>query len=303
MKFVTFQKNDGDLRAGILVNNQIFDLHECSQGKLPLSLLRYIEDYQSYEQMLLDVLSAGEKTTGISLAEAQLVSPLPKPQSVRDFYAFLEHVKQARARRGLDVIPEWFRAPVFYFTNHLAVKGPGDVILFPENSKEWDYELEVACIIGKQGRNISREQAMEFVFGFCIMNDWSARDLQREEMKVGLGPAKGKDFATTLGPWIVTKNELSEQIAGDVLRASMTAKVNGKLLSSGNAGDMYFSFGELIEQASKDVTLYPGEVIGSGTVGSGCLLELGTEVHRWLETGDVVELEIEGLGVLRNSVG
>ena len=198
------------------------------------------------------------------------------------------------------MIPEWYEIPVFYFSNHLAIKGPEDKISMPVESKMLDYELEVACVIGKQGKNIRADEAEEYIFGYCILNDWSARDCQRQEMKVGLGPAKGKDFATSIGPWILTKDELENLKSGKGFDMTMKAKVNGVLLSKGNMKDIYYSFGEMLERASAGVTLYPGEIIGSGTVGTGCILEHGTEVHRWLQPGDEVVFEIDRLGVLRN---
>lgn len=161
----------------------------------------------------------------------------------------------------------------------------------------------MACVIGKQGRDIQAEEADAYIFGYCIMNDWSARDLQREEVKVGLGPAKGKDFATSLGPYLVTKDELERYRSGGRHELEMTARVNGVELSRGNMRDLYYTFGDMIARASADATLYPGDIIGSGTVGTGCLLELGPEAHRWLESGDVVELEVTGLGLLRNTIG
>jgi 2-keto-4-pentenoate hydratase/2-oxohepta-3-ene-1,7-dioic acid hydratase in catechol pathway len=200
------------------------------------------------------------------------------------------------------MIPEWYEIPVFYFSNHLAIKGPGEIIPKPKDSHWLDYELEIACIIGKEGRDIRAEEADEFIFGYTILNDWSARDLQQKEMKVGLGPAKGKDFSTSIGPWIVTKEDLEPLRAGKGYDISMKARVNGVLLSEGNMKDIYYSFAEMIERASKGVTLYPGEILGSGTVGTGCILELGEDVHRWLEPGDVVELEVDHLGVLNNII-
>jgi 2-keto-4-pentenoate hydratase/2-oxohepta-3-ene-1,7-dioic acid hydratase in catechol pathway len=236
------------------------------------------------------------------LSELRLKAPLPFPRSFRDFYAFEQHVKQARENRGLGMIPEWYEIPVFYFSNHLAIKGPGEAIVKPKECNWLDYELEIACIIGKEGRNISADQADEHIFGYCILNDWSARDLQRKEMKVGLGPAKGKDFSTSIGPWIVTKDELEPLKAGKGFDLTMKATVNGRLLSEGNMKDLFYSFREMIERASAGVTLYPGEMIGSGTVGSGCILELGDQVHRWLKPGDRVKLEIDHLGVLQNEI-
>ena len=246
-------------------------------------------------------LKAGD--SGVySLNDVTLLAPLPAPKSFRDFYAFEQHVKSARENRGLQIIPEWYQLPVFYFSNHLAFKGPDENIPMPNDCNWLDYELEVACVIGKQGRNISASDADKYIFGYCILNDWSARDLQRKEMKVGLGPAKGKDFATSIGPWIITKDELENRRSGKGFDVSMKAKVNGVLLSEGNMKEIYYSFAEMIERASAGVTLYPGEIIGSGTVGTGCILELGTEVHRWLQPGDVIELEIDKLGVLKNSI-
>ncbi|MCA1056052.1 fumarylacetoacetate hydrolase family protein [Rossellomorea aquimaris] len=302
MKFVSFH-NSNEVRAGLLQDDLVIDLYEVTHGSLPKDLLSLIEmgDEARSELASLRQFTVGERGVHL-LHDVTLRAPIPRPVSIRDFYAFEEHVKTARKRRGLDVVPEWYDVPVFYFTNHLAVKGPDEMITAPRDCEWLDYELEIACVIGKEGRNISKEHAENHIFGYFIMNDWSARDIQKHEMKVGLGPAKGKDFATSFGPYLVTGDELESVRTGDRFDMKMTAKVNGKLLSLGNFKDIHYTFTDMIERASKDVTLYPGEVIGSGTVGSGCILELGTETHRWLEPGDEVELEIEGLGVLRNKV-
>ncbi|HLO12172.1 MAG TPA: fumarylacetoacetate hydrolase family protein [Pseudoneobacillus sp.] len=304
MKFVTFEKRDGSNRLGLLIDsNYIVDLNEASNGKLPTNLLEFIDSNEKYMEFIKELgpLTAQDHAVYL-LSEVKLKAPLPNPRSFRDFYAFEQHVKTARENRGLEMIPEWYEIPVFYFSNHLAIKGPEVQIERPKQCEWLDYELEIACIIGKEGSNISREDAQDYIFGYCILNDWSARDLQRKEMKVGLGPAKGKDFATSIGPYILTKDELEDKVAGKGFQLKMTAKVNGVLLSEGNMKDLYYSFGEMIERASDGVTLYPGEMLGSGTVGSGCLLELGQNIHRWLEPGDLVELEIENLGVLRNTI-
>jgi len=219
------------------------------------------------------------------LADVDLMPPVLKPPSVRDFYAFEQHVKTARARRGLEVPEEWFRIPVFYFSNPNAIYGPEAEVPHPDGSKELDYELEVAAIIGDDQQ----------IGGFTVMNDWSARDLQRQEMKVGLGPAKGKDFATSLGPIVVTPDEF------DGSAATMVARVNGEERSRGELGDMHWSWDELAAQASRNTELCAGDILGSGTVGTGCILEQGD--GRWLQPGDVVELEVDGIGVLRNRVG
>ncbi|MBJ8009580.1 MULTISPECIES: fumarylacetoacetate hydrolase family protein [Bacillus cereus group] len=298
MKFVTFRLPSKEMRAGWLEGDKVIDMNLASDGLLPSSMFAFLEKADEYVEVLRNIKHP-EK--GIySLDEVQLAAAIPNPSSIRDFYAFEQHVKTARGRRGLDVVPEWYDIPVFYFTNHRAVIGPDDFVIGPKKSKKLDYELEIACVIGKEGRNISREQAEEYIFGYCIMNDWSARDLQATEMKVGLGPAKGKDFATSLGAYLVTKEELDVYRNGDRYDLEMTAHVNGQLLSKGNFQDIHYAFSEMIERASEDVTLYPGDVIGSGTVGTGCILELGTE--EWLQDGDVVELTITGLGTLRNTV-
>jgi fumarylacetoacetate (FAA) hydrolase len=219
-----------------------------------------------------------------NLADVDLRPPVLHPPSVRDFYAFEQHVKTARAARGLEVPPEWYEVPVFYFSNPAAIYGPDDDVPYPEDTRELDYELELAAIVG----------ADEQIAGFTVMNDWSARDLQRLEMKVGLGPAKGKDFATSLGPIVVTPDEF------DGSEAEMVARVNGEERSRGNLRDLHWPWERLVEQAARNTKLSAGEVLGSGTVGTGCILELGD--GRWLRRGDVVELEVEGIGVLRNTI-
>ncbi|RBP06008.1 fumarylacetoacetate hydrolase family protein [Rossellomorea aquimaris] len=302
MKLVSFLK-EGEVRAGFVQDDLVVDIHAVSNGSLPKDMLSVIDLGEEGMKRMKGLGTLSEKDMGVhSLREVTLKSPIPRPVSIRDFYAFEEHVKTARKRRGLDVVPEWYDIPVFYFTNHLAVKGPLDHIEKPADCEWLDYELEIACVIGKEGKNITKENAEDYIYGYFIMNDWSARDIQKHEMKVGLGPAKGKDFATSFGPYLVTKDELDTYRKGDRFDLPMTGKVNGKLLSKGNYQDIHYTFADMIERASKDVTLYPGEVIGSGTVGTGCILELGTETHPWLKPGDVVELEITGLGVLRNTI-
>lgn len=212
--------------------------------------------------------------------------PDGQPPSIRDFFAFEEHVRNARANRGLEVPPAWYEVPVFYFSNPAAVYRDGDEVPKPADTQALDYELELACVVGADGRPD----------GFTVMNDWSARDLQMKEMSVGLGPSKGKDFATSLGPELVSPDELPDDLD---MRA--VARVNGEVRSDSRTGGMQFSWDELLAAAARNTPgLQPGDVIGSGTVGSGCILEHGDE--RWLQSGDVVELEIDGLGVLRNSV-
>jgi len=236
------------------------------------------------------------------LASVVLHAPVAHPPSVRDFYSFEAHVRTARSRRGLPVPPEWYEFPVFYFSNAGALVGHGEPVRKPSWTDALDYELEIACVIGKQARDVRAEDWRSVVAGFTIMNDWSARDVQRKEMAVGLGPAKGKDFATSLGPALVTLDELEPRRREDRHDLSMEARVNGRTLSRGNARDMHYTFGQMIARASQDVYLFPGDVIGSGTMGGGCLLELGPEVHGWLQPGDEVTLEIELLGALTNRI-
>lgn len=224
--------------------------------------------------------------------------------SLRDFYAFEQHVKTCRAHRGLEMAPEWYKIPVFYFSNPASILGNGDPVFAPRGSQALDYELEIACVIEKEARDLpDDDRAMEYVAGFTIFNDWSARDLQRAEMSVGLGPSKGKDFASSLGPEVVPFDLLRDCYRDGRLHLEMTARVNGKVLSRGNAGSMYWTWPQILAHASRDATLRVGDVLGSGTVGTGCILELTPEaVGGWLKPGDVVELEIERLGVLSNPI-
>lgn len=236
---------------------------------------------------LLDVLAAPEPPADgprYPLAGVTLRAPIPRPPSIRDFFAFQQHVATARANLGSQVPLEWYEFPVFYFTNPAAVYGPEDEIPYPAGTAELDYELEVAAVIGRDGT----------IAGFTVMNDWSARDIQRKEMRVGLGPAKAKDFATSMGPVLVTTDEF------DGTSARMTARVNGEQRSLGNLADLHYSWQEILDRAARNTRLYPGDVIGSGTVGTGCILE--HDDGRWLTRGDLVELEVEGIGSLRNRV-
>ena len=230
--------------------------------------------------------------------------PLPQIVGLRDFYAFEQHVATCRRQRGLEMAPEWYKIPVFYFSNPASIIGQDDDVYAPRGCSQLDYELEIACVIGKSCRDLpADDSAMDCVAGFTIMNDWSARDLQRAEMSVGLGPSKGKDFATSLGPNLVTMDELADRYVQGRLELEMTASVNGRVLSRGNAQSMYWTWPQLLAHASRDVWLRPGDVLGSGTVGSGCILELTPEVAGgWLKPGDVVEFNVEALGTLRNRV-
>jgi fumarylacetoacetate (FAA) hydrolase len=247
----------------------------------------------------------------------EILAPVPYPTSCRDGYAFRQHVEAARKNRGVEMIPEFDQYPIFYFTNHQAVEGPGNIYCMPDHFQQLDFELEIAIVIGKKGKNIKASEADAYIAGFTIMNDMSARKLQMEEMLLNLGPAKGKDFSTVIGPWLVTPDELAQKVAptkaghtGLNYDLAMKCYVNDKLVSSGNVKDMDWTFAEIIERCSYGVTLYPGDVIGSGTVGTGCFLELNGTGKRldpnfqpqWLQNGDRVTMTIDQLGVLENQI-
>jgi fumarylacetoacetate (FAA) hydrolase len=234
--------------------------------------------------------------------ECELFAPLPKPRSLRDFYAFEQHVATASKKRGRDVPPAWYEIPVFYYGHTGSVIGPEAPMAKPSWTNWLDFELEIACVIGKTGRDIDAADAAYHIAGYTIMNDWSARDIQRQETSVGLGPAKAKDFATSLGPYLVTPDELADRSSDGRYDLAMIARINGEEITRGNAKTIHWTFADMIARASQAVELLPGDVIGSGTVGGGCLLELGEEIHPWLVPGDEVELEIERLGRLRNRI-
>lgn len=320
MKLVSYLKDDHD-QLGILINGIIYDA-ETLHPDLPSSMglfLNFWDDSLQLAQAGMDLSKSGRfsKERGVPLESVQLLAPVPYPTSCRDAYAFRQHVAAARRNRKVDMIPEFDQYPVFYFTNHHSISGPGDVTCLPDHLEKLDFELEAAIVICRHGRNIRAEDADQYIGGLMIMNDFSARRLQSEEMLLNLGPAKGKDFATAIGPWLVTLDELErfeipakKGHVGLSWNLPMKATVNGVPVSAGNLGDMDWTFAEIIERASYGVDLYPGDVIGSGTVGTGCFLELnGTGKlenpeysEQWLQAGDVVELEIENLGVLRNAI-
>jgi fumarylacetoacetate (FAA) hydrolase len=239
----------------------------------------------------------------LSLEEVTFHAPI-HPTTLRDFYAFETHVKTANRNRGQDVPENWYKFPVFYFSNPNNNYGHEDTIPYPSYTQALDYELEIAVIVGKPGINIQSEDAAGHIFGYTIFNDWSARDLQVQEMRVNFGPVKSKDFASSYGPVIVTPEEIADRATGrtGIYDLAMVARVNDNELSRGNFDDIYWDFGDMIARASQSVMLRPGDVIGSGTVGTGCLYELTKNQGPWLQHGDVVELEIERIGILRNTV-
>ena len=237
--------------------------------------------------------------------DLQFLSPLESTGAFRDFYAFEQHVKAGRAWRGLDMDPDWYRIPVFYFSNPYAVQGSGDVQRTP-GSEQFDFELEVGAVLGRGGRDLSPEDASELVVGYTVLNDWSGRDVQKREMGLSMGPVKGKDTATSIGPWVVTPDELADRATPTGFDLRMTCTVNGRRYSDASWADVYWSFPEMIAYASRGADVRPGDLFGSGTCGTGCINELSrtfsAEEYPFLRPGDVVEAEIERLGVLTNVV-
>jgi len=301
MRYLTYSlKNSLEKLIGVLKDDDT--IVPLNHPSLPATLVEFIGMGDIAIKTAEDLIE--NSTLSISINDVEILAPLQRPSSLRDFYAFEEHVATANQNRGQSVPKEWYEFPVFYFSNPYAVFGHGDEIKRPDYSQALDFELEVAVIIGEKGKNISAENSMDYTFGFTIFNDWSARDIQKQEMKVKLGPAKGKDFASSFGPYIVTPDEI-EAYKTDrpgVYNLEMTASHNGKQVSKGNWGTIYYSFGEMIARASDEVTLYPGDIIGSGTVGTGCLLEITKGKGPWLQPGDEVTLEIEKLGKLTNKI-
>jgi fumarylacetoacetate (FAA) hydrolase len=244
-----------------------------------------------------------QKKGGRTVRALKFLPPINRPPTFRDFYGFEQHVRNTRARRGLDMIQTWYEIPVFYFSNANSLVGDDAEIFAPAGSNELDYELELGLVIGKPGRDIVPAEAWDYVAGLTIINGFSARDLQRAEMEVGLGPAKGKDFATAVGPVLVTRDEFFDKIDKERISLDMRARVNGRDLSLGNSSMLFHSLPKMIAQASRDADLFPGALIASGAIGAGCIWELGPEnTGGWLKPGDIVELEIERIGTLRTNI-
>jgi fumarylacetoacetate (FAA) hydrolase len=327
MKLVTYLEHDKE-QLGIYIDPNIYNLQKnslsFSESMLPDNMTDFlklgdagIKIAKDVEQKIRQSIRQAGQQHSFRSAETILLAPVPHPTSCRDGYAFRQHVEAARRNRKVAMIPEFDQYPIFYFTNHNAIQGPGEIWCMPDHFQKLDFELEAAIVIGKKGRNIRADVADEYIAGYMIMNDMSARTLQMEEMVLNLGPAKGKDFSTVIGPRLVTPDELeSYKIApkknhvGNCYKLDMKCLVNGKLVSHGNLGDMDWTFAEIIERCSYGVDIFPGDVIGSGTVGTGCFLELnGTGLlndpaykPQWLQPDDIVEMEIEGLGKLTNTI-
>ena len=320
MKLVSYLKDEQDQLA-FLVDGLLYDT-DLMHPDLPISMsmfLNYWEDVYPIALGINRILKEGKisRQQGISVDTVEILAPVPHPTSCRDAYAFRQHVAAARKNRKADMIKEFDEYPIFYFTNHNSIKGPGEIVCMPDHFEKLDFELEAAIVICKPGKNIKAAEADEFIGGFMIMNDLSARRLQMEEMLLNLGPAKGKDFATTTGPMLVTTDELEEfkvdckpGHTGNAYNLKMKCWVNNVQVSEGNLSDMDWTFAEIIERASYGVQLFPGDIIGSGTVGTGCFLELnGTGKlndaaypEQWINEGDTIEMEIDMLGKLSNTI-
>lgn len=324
MKLVTYLEF-GKEQLGLVINNRVYNLRLAASVKSALKMPDNMKDFlktgphvMSVAREINQLIKSGMMgTKSMELDKLNVLAPITRPASLRDGYAFRQHVETARRNRGLDMIPEFDAYPIFYYSNHRSIMGSGEVYCMPDHFHQLDFELEWAVIIGKKGINIKAEEANEYIAGYTIMNDFSARQLQMEEMKLNLGPAKGKDFATSIGPVMVTPDELEpfrvpvqEGHTGNCFNLEMRCRVNGEQVSLGNTRDMEWTFEEIIERASYGSYLYPGDVIGSGTVGTGCFLELnGTAAlanpnhqPRWLLENDVVELEVTELGILVNTI-
>ncbi len=319
MKIITFRHNNQE-SLGLVHQDYLIPISNIGDN-LPDSMEALLnagqEGLDNLNQAFKTYLKNSQQTANLSFEEVEIVAPVPRPTSLRDAYAFRQHVETSRANRGLEMIPEFDLFPVFYFSNHRAIAGPGEVYCMPDHFDRMDFELEVAVVINKEGKNIKAADADEYIAGYMIMNDLSARRLQMEEMKLNLGPAKGKDFATVIGPYLVTKDELAAyKVAtpagreGDLYDLKMECFVNDMKVSSGSLASMNWTFAEIIERISYGVTIYPGDVIGSGTVGTGCFLELnGTGKRKdpnyreqWLQPGDSIRMEVTALGSLEHTV-
>ena len=319
MKLVTFTHNKIS-QLGIIHEGKIWALKELDSS-FPDKMRKFLfagETMMEKAKKWDEQIKVGKVTKPfVNEKEVTLEAPVPQPTSCRDGYAFRQHVAAARRNRGVEMIKEFDQYPIFYFTNHNAIQGPGEIECMPDHFEKLDFELEVAVVIGKKGHNIKAADADKYIAGYMIMNDMSARTLQMEEMLLNLGPAKGKDFSTVIGPYFVTPDELEKfkvpakpNHVGNNYNLNMKCWVNDVLVSEGNVSDMDWTFAEIIERCAYGVDILPGDVIGSGTVGTGCFLELnGTGLlndkdfkPQWLKAGDVVDMEITGLGFLSNTI-
>ena len=304
MKLLTYDTGSGP-RCGVLRDDQVVDVTALLGADQTLrDVHALLEHGDSPLDRLRDALAKNFAAPCVPLDSVRLRSPVLRPPTVRDFMSFEDHA----SGQGTRVLHEaWYRLPVFYFSNSLRIFGPEDQVPFPAATERLDYEMELACVIGREGSDIAAADALDYIAGFCIFNDFSARDLQMDEMSVGLGPAKGKDSASSLGPWLITTDEMAPWLRDGRLQVKCTVRVNGDVwLDAGDGGASYHGWDDYVERASKDSRIVPGDVLGSGTVSGGSIPEAiakGIESARYLQPGDVVELEVEGIGALRNTLG
>ena len=304
MKLLTYDTGSGP-RCGVLRDDQVVDVTALLGADQTLrDVHALLEHGDSPLDRLRDALAKNFAAPCVPLDSVRLRSPVLRPPTVRDFMSFEDHA----SGQGTRVLHEaWYRLPVFYFSNSLRIFGPEDQVPFPAATERLDYEMELACVIGREGSDIAAADALDYIAGFCIFNDFSARDLQMDEMSVGLGPAKGKDSASSLGPWLITTDEMAPYLRDGRLQVKCTVRVNGDVwLDAGDGGASYHGWNDYVERASKDSRIVPGDVLGSGTVSGGSIPEAiakGIESARYLQPGDVVELEVEGIGALRNTLG
>ena len=302
MKLISYIHNDNICIGHLYNDNTVVNLSDAIGIN---DMITFIERGYHNNQKMLDIILSGKSK--IHLKNISFLSPIPTPRSLRDAYAFRQHVETSRKNRGLEMIKEFDDFPVYYYSNHNAVYGPGEILINKELMKKLDFELEVAIVIGKKGKDIKINEADDYIAGFMIMNDISSRLIQMKEMKLNLGPAKGKDFATVLGPYIVTTQELTEKIkntdSGNHYNLEMKCEINGELISEDNLGNMNWTFAQIIEQISKGTTIFPGDVIGSGTCATGCFLELNQiNSERWLKNNDSIEITVNRLGTLKTII-
>ena len=305
MRLLSYDTGNGP-RCGVIQGDDIFDVSALvGISGHPLRDVRaLLEQGNNPIDRVSEALAKDAPASRVPLAGTRLRSPVIQPPTVRDFIVYEEHASNQGTREPNEA---WYRMPVFYFSNPLCVYGPDAIVPHPSASSQFDYELEIGIVIGKEGADIAADDAMDYIAGFTLFNDWSARDLQVDEMAFGLGPAKGKDTASSIGPWLVTKDEMAPYLKDGHLHLKCEVKVNGDLwMKNGEAQNGYFTFADMVERASKDSRIVPGDVIGSGTVGGGSIREAirkGFEKARFLQPGDVVEHEVEGIGVLRGTIG
>lgn len=299
MKFVTMKGTGTEFSVGRLIGDKVHVLRDVPSI---ISLLG--DDGEKLNRA--GEMAEKDPARVAPLSSVKLGPTIPQPPTIRDFYAFEQHVKAGRKSRGLEMIAEWYEIPVFYFTNPSSLQGDGDKVAIPPGCQKMDFEVEIGAVVGRHAHNVTVAEARRHIVGYTIFNDWSARDLQRKEMLVGLGPAKGKDFASSMGPMLVTADELESKRKGKAFDLAITASVNGRQYTSDNFSNIYWSFEEMLSFASRGTNVMPGDVLGSGTCGTGCISELslthGEDKFPWLKPGDKVEITVEGLGTLRNEI-